>query len=177
MAISSGKLLALAPVAVFLPAVAQGAEIYHASESWQVARNGAGCTASSTGVAEIGFGQLQISYDADRNEVTLASEENVKTAIPSGASVRLSLVFLDNGTEQHDDQWGARQFVHTATGGTHRFATSFLGERNTRQILGDLASSRRLGLLENGEVIFDHDLAGLRAAIVQLRECAAQPRS
>lgn len=165
-------LVLLALLAV--PTHAQETEVYYASETWPVSRDGSSCSMIRAGAAETGFGRLSVSYNAARNEVTLATRETARTSLPAGVTVRLHLVFLDNGRIKHDDQWGSRQFTYTSTEDGHTFATVFAGDRNVRQILGDLANSRRFGLIHDGEVVFDHDLAGVRGSLARLRECAAR---
>ena len=169
------KLLPLlaAPMALAMPAAAQDAQIYYASPSWPVERTGAGCAMIRTGSPETGFGTLSVAYDAARHEVTVSTAEHVKTALPPTGKIAMHIVFLDNGGTKHDDGWGSRTFAYTSADGVFRFTSAFAGESNVRQILADLGHSRRLGFLLDGEVLFDHDLAGIGPSIARLQDCAA----
>ncbi len=169
------KLLPLlaAPIALAMPAGAQDAQIYFASPSWPVERTGAGCAMVRAGSPATGFGTLSIAYDAARREVTVSTAEHVETALPPNGKITMQIVFVDNGETRHDDGWGSRSFAYTSIDGVYRFTSAFAGESNVRQILADLGHSRRLGFLRDGEVLFDHDLAGIGPSIARLQECAA----
>lgn len=156
-----------------VPANAQDASIYYASESWPVERAGGACAMERTGQPETGFGMLGVGYDAANDVVTLSTSAPVQSGLPPSGEIRLHIVFLDNGRVKHDDAWASRTFAYTSEDGMYRFTTSFAGEKNVRQILADLANSRRLGLLRDGEVLFDHDLAGARESLARLQACAA----
>lgn len=158
-----------------MPAQAEEAVLYHASETWPVHAAAGTCTMTRAGMPETGHGRLTVSYDAAANEVTLATTERIDASLPPSGRLPMHIVFLDNGRMKHDDQWASRTFAYTSEDGVYRFATAFAGENNVRQILADLANSRRLGLLREGEVVFDHDLAGARQSIARLRDCAARP--
>lgn len=164
----------LAAAAIAGPALAQEAEIYHASDAWPVHRLGASCSMERQGQADTGFGRLAVGYDAARGEVTLSTSAPVERGLPPSGSIPLHIVFLDNGRVKHDDQWASRTFAYTSEDGIYRFTAAFAGEKNARQILADLAGSRRLGLLHEGEVLFDHDLAGARDSLGRMQACAAR---
>jgi hypothetical protein len=169
------KLLPLlaAPVALAMPAAAQDAQTRDTSPMWPVERSAAGCAVVRAGIPETGFGSLSVGYDAARDEVTVSTSEHVKTTLPPNGKIVLQIVFVDNGGTRHDDGWGTRTFTYTSNDDVYRFTSAFAGKNNVRQILADLGHSRRLGLLRNGEVLFDHDLVGLAPAIARLQDCAA----
>ena len=141
-----------------------------------VRAEGSGCVAAQdTGVG--GANVLSVAYDDARKELTLGSANQVASGLAAAGSVPLTIVFLDNGNVEWDDGWGTRPFAYARDGELVRFSTRVAGERNVAQMLQDLAASRRLGLLQNGEVVIDHDLGPFRAAIAELRACAARARS
>lgn len=156
-----------------VPAQAQDAALYYASDAWPVHRANDACAMERVGRPETGFGMLGVSYDAARDLVTLSTSAPVQSGLPASGDIELHIVFLDNGDVKHDDAWASRKFSYTSEDGLYRFTAAFSGEKNVRQILADLANSRRLGLLRDGEVLFDHDLAGARESLARLQACAA----
>lgn len=164
-------LAALAMLAV--PAAAQDAETYYASPSWPVERTAAGCAMVRAGSPASGFGVLEVRYNAARREVTLGTSEQVETSLPGAGTIAMQIVFVDNGDTRYDDGWGARTFAYARDGDGYRFTSAFSGEKNVRQVLADLGHSRRVGFLRDGEVLFDHDLAGIAPSLARLQDCAA----
>lgn len=165
----------LLPLLAFavIPAQAQDADLYYASDTWPVHRANGACAMERIGQPETGFGLLGVEYDAARDLVTLSTSAPVQSGLAASGDIEFYIVFLDNGDVKHDDTWFSRKFSYTSEDGVYRFTTAFSGERNVRQILADLANSRRLGLLRDGEVLFDHDLAGARESLARLQACAA----
>ena len=96
------------------------------------------------------------------------------SAARRSGELELDIVFLDNGNVEYDAGWGARRFTYSNENGTARFSTRFVGERNVRQVLADLANSRTVGFLYKGEAVMSADLAGAGPSIAQLQECAAR---
>ena len=158
-------LLVFALLAV--PAAAQD------SAAWPVTASGHACTATQ-GTVESGTGRLSVTYDARAQEVVLTSADPVSSPLPATGAIDLALVLVDNGRTKLDYQWAVRHFTYTRQGGDVLFTTRFAGKDNVAQILADLAGSRRIGFLQNGEPVIDHPLAGLGPAIAQLRDCAAK---
>ena len=165
------KLLPLL-AALAVPAQAQDADLYYASDAWPVHRANGACAMERIGQPDSGFGQLAVEYDAARDLVMLSTSAPVESGLPASGAVDFEIVFLDNGDVKHDDTWFSRKFAYTSEDGVYRFTTAFSGERTVRQVLADLANSRRLGFLRDGEVLFDHDLAGARESLNRLRTCA-----
>ena len=162
----------LLPLAVLLasPALAQDAQVYHASATWPVHVSDGTCTLVQ---AKPDSGStLSVSYDGD--EVTLTSTAQVESPLPPSGQVPLDIVFLENGTTDYDDGWGPRQFAYAGSDGVYRFSARFAGTRNVRQILADLADSKWLGLLQDGETIVAYELAGIAPSVSRLRDCASQ---
>lgn len=164
------KLLPL--LALFaVPAAAQEARVYYASDLWPVEASGGVCSmARDAGPDSDPF---TVSYDAASDEVTLsASTDAVATSMRESSAVDLWIVFLDNGRTAHDDAWGPRRFTFTRDGDTARFSTRFKGERNVRQILDDLGNSHDVGFLYDGEPVVSANLADAGSSLGKLRECA-----
>ena len=115
---------------------------------------------------------LSVSYDGA--EVTLTSTNTLESELPASGKVDLALVFLDNGNGDiaYDDGWGSREFAYAREGDAWRFSTRFTGERNARQILTDLASSRTIGLLQRRQTVVAYDLADISRSVARLRDCA-----
>jgi hypothetical protein len=97
---------------------------------------------------------------------------DISSGLEDSGQLDLAIVFLDNGKTKHDDGWGMRSFGYTHQGDVTRFTARFAGERNVRQILADLASSKHLGLLYQGQVVSSTELANAAPSIDKLRECA-----
>lgn len=164
--------LLVAPALLAAPAAAQDAETYYASPTWPVQRSAGGCTMVRTGSPETGFGVLRVGYDAVRDEVTLSTSEQVESSPSGSGTLAMQIVFVDNGETKYDDGWGSRSFAFSRDGDRFRVTSAFSGTKNVTQILADLTHSRRLGFLRDGEVLFDHDLAGAGPSIARLRACA-----
>lgn len=161
--------------AATLAAVAAGAQGTAAQTMWPLATDAQVCTISQS-FADPDFGNhtLAISYDAARQEVSLITTNAPLRQLPDAGDLAWHVVLLDNGTEKHDDAWGARRFSYARDGEDYRFATRFAGKRNVRQILADLAGSRGIGFLEGGDVVTAYDLTEAGSSIARLRECAAR---
>ena len=163
----------LLPFAVLLavPAQAQDAQVYYASESWPVHVSGRTCTMQGLPGAD---GVLSVSYDGA--EVTLTTISELASELPAAGKVKLAIVFLDNEDSdiEFDDGWGSREFTYAQEGDTYRFSTRFSGENNVRQILTDLASSKTIGLLQRRQTVVAYDLAGIATSVERLRDCAAR---
>lgn len=151
---------------VAAPALAQ-------DSAWPVKADGRACTATQA-VVNSGSGPLTVTYDARREEVTLVSSARVESPLPSSGAMDLMLVFLDNGTNKFDDQWGPRRVTYARSGELVNFTTAFAGTHNVNQIFADLSSSRRIGFLKDKEPVLDHPLAGIGPALAQLKDCAAR---
>jgi hypothetical protein len=152
---------------VAAPALAQDSGV------WPVSAEGRACTASQPGgTAE--NGRLSVTYDAARQEVVLTSLNRVQSPLPQSGSMNLQLVFLDNGDQKWDDGWGPRQVNYVRTGDVVQFTTRFVGEKNVRQVLADLSSSKRIGLLDKREPVIAYFLDGFGPTLAQLRDCAAR---
>lgn len=164
----------LLPIAVLLavPAQAQDARVFHSSTTWPVHVSAGTCTLTQA-TPDAGSA-LSVSYDG--SEVTLTSTNEVESTLPPAGTVPFSIVFLENrdGNTDYDDGWGSRDFTYDSRDKVYRFSTRFAGERNARQILSDLASSRTIGLLQNGELVVSYELAAIRPSVARLRDCAAQ---
>lgn len=157
------------------PAAAQAgsrdAQVFYASDTWPVHAAGASCTVSQ---AQPGpGGTLSVSYDG--TQVALTSSNEVESPLPGSGKAKLDIVFLDNGSTRYDDGWSEREFTYRQEGAAYHFTTRFAGERNVRQILADLSASRTVGLLQDGQLVVDYDLAGLSPSIARLADCAARP--
>lgn len=163
------KLLSLA-VLLAVPAQAQDAQVYYASETWPVHAAGRTCTMVQA-MADAG-GTLSVSYDGA--EVTLTSTSALESELPASGKVSLAIVFLDNGRTAFDDGWGSREFTYTREGDAYRFSSRFAGENNVRQILADLAGSKTVGLLQRGQTVVAYDLADISRSVARLRDCAAR---
>jgi hypothetical protein len=161
----------LLPLAVLLaaPAAAQDG-VYYASDTWPVHAAGGRCT--MTQAAHEDRNDLSVSYDG--REVVLATINEVKTPLPDSGSVAMRLVFLENAGVDYDDGWSSRPFAYTREGDLFRFSSRFAGEKNTRQLLDDLANSKHLGFLIKDDVFYDYDLRAAAPSIARLRECAAR---
>ena len=162
----------LLPLAALLasPALAQDAQVYHASATWPVHASDGACTLVQA-QPESGSA-LSVGYDGD--EVILTSTAQVESPLPPSGRVPLEIVFLENGNTDYDDGWGSRQFAYVGSDGVYRFSARFAGARNARQILADLADSKWLGLLQDGETIVAYELKGIAASVSRLRDCASQ---
>lgn len=165
------KLLLLAAPAPMI-VQAQDAQIYYASDSWPVHASGRTRTLAQAG-ADPGSA-LSVSYDGA--EVTLTTTNALESELPASGKVDLAIVFLDNGNGDidYDDGWGSREFAYAREGEAWRFSTRFAGERNVRQFLTDLASSRTLGLLQRRETVVAYDLGNIAPSVARLRDCAAR---
>lgn len=167
------KLLMLAVLlAVPAPmlAQAQDAQVYYASDSWPV--HAAGRTCTLTQAAADAGSALSVSFDGA--EVTLTTTNALESALPASGKVQLAIVFLDNGSTEYDDGWGSREFTYSSNNGVYRFSSRFAGERNVRQLLTDLASSKTLGFLQRGQAVVSYDLDDLARSVAHLRDCAAR---
>lgn len=162
--------LALVLAALAVPAAAQD------SATWAVGMKGGVCTAEQQ-APDSGSGRLSVAYDRTREEVVLTSADPVASPLPATGAIDLALVLVDNGPTKLDDQWAIRHFTYVRQGSDVLFTTRFAGRDNVDQILADLAASRRIGFLQNGEPIIDHPLAGLAPAIAELKACAAKGRA
>ena len=165
------KLLPLAvPLAV--PAQAQDAQVFYASDTWPVHASGRTCTLVQAGADAASA--LSVSYDGA--DVTLTSTNTLESELPASGKVDLAIVFLDNGNGDiaFDDGWGSREFAYAREGDAWRFSTRFTGERNVRQFLTDLASSKTLGLLQRREAVVAYDLGDIGRSRARLRDCAAR---
>ena len=164
----------LLPLAVLLavPAQAQEAQVYHASDTWPVHVTGGTCTLVQAMPAA--GSTLSIGYDG--TEVTVTSTNELEEPFPPSGKVALAIVFLDNGNSDiaFDDGWGSREFTYDSADGLYRFSTRFAGEKNVRQILSDLAGSKTIGLLQNRQTVVAYDLAGISGSLARLRGCAAR---
>jgi len=165
------KLLPLAAL-LAVPAHAQDGQVYYASNSWPV--NAAGRTCTMVQAAPEDGNVLSVSYDGA--ELTLTSTSTLESALPAAGKVTLVIVFLDNrnGDLDFDEGWGAREFTYTRDGAAYRFSTRIPGEKNVRQFLTDLASSRTIGLLQGDDAVVAYELKGISPSIAQLRACAAR---
>jgi type 1 fimbria pilin len=164
----------LLPFAVLLavPAQAQDAQVYYASDTWPVHASGRTCTMMQA--ASSADGRLSVSYDG--TEVTLATTNTLESELPDSGKVSFAIVFLDNGASdlEFDDGWGSREFTYSRDDGDYHFSARFAGENNVRQILSDLANSKTIGLLQRGKAVMAYDLADVGGSIARLRECAAR---
>jgi hypothetical protein len=165
------KLLPLAAV-LAVPAQAQDAQVYYASDTWPVHAAGRTCTLVQTGADAASA--LSVSYDGA--EVTLISINTLESELPASGKVSLAIVFLDNGNGDiaYDDGWGSREFAYAREGDAYRFSTRFAGEKNVRQFLTDLANSKSLGLLQRREAVVAYDLGDIGRSVARLRDCAAR---
>jgi hypothetical protein len=163
------KLLPLAAM-LAVPAHAQDAQVYYASDTWPVRTTGGTCTMAMA--APSTDGTLSVSYDGA--QVTLASTSELESELPSAGKVNFNIVFLNNGRTDFDDGWGSREFAYSRENGAYRFATRFSGENNVRQILDDLAASKTLGLLQRGQTVVAYDLADAARSVARLRDCAGR---
>jgi len=165
------KLLSLA-VLFAVPAHAQDAQVYYASDTWPVHASGRTCTLVQAGADAASA--LSVSYDGA--EVILASTNTLESELPASGKVDLAIVFLDNGNGDiaFDDGWGSREFAYAREGDAWRFSARFAGERNARQFLTDLASSSALGLLQRREAVVSYDLDDISRSVARLRDCAAR---
>jgi len=163
------KLLPLAAL-LAVPAHAQDAQVYYASDTWPVHVSGRTCTMAMA--APTADGTLSVSFDGTR--VTLASTSEVESELPAAGKVNLAIVFLNNGRTEFDDGWGSREFTYSRDNGAYRFATRFTGDNNVRQILDDLAASKTLGLLQRGQTVVAYDLADASRSVARLRDCAGR---
>ena len=161
------KLAVALVAAIAVPAAAQN------GAAWPVTANGRVCTAVQS-VVDSGSGRLSVTYDAGAQEITLTSTGTVASPLPASGAIDLDLVLLDNGATKYDNMWATRHLTYTRAGDEVVFTTRFSGKENVAQILADLAASRRIGFLQKGEPILDHPLAGLAAAIPQLKACAVK---
>ena len=157
-----------------VPAAAQDAQVYYASNAWPVQASGHACSMVNA-VATEANNPLTLTYDAASGEVVLTVESSdISSGLDNNGTLDLAIVFLDNGRVKHDDGWGQRSFSYTRQGEVTRFTARFAGERNVRQIFADLAASRHIGLLYRGQVISSTELARAAPSIDQLGECARQ---
>jgi hypothetical protein len=157
-----------------VPAAAQDAQVYYASNAWPVQASGQICSAVNATVGEAS-NPLTLTYDAASGEVALTVESSdISSGLSDSGSLDLALVFLDNGKVKHDDGWGLRSFTYSRQGEATRFTSRFAGERNVRQIFADIAGSKHIGLLYRGQVIASTELASIAPSIDKLRECARQ---
>ena len=161
----------LLPLTVLLAApVAAQVVVYYASDTWPVHAAGGRCT--MTQASHEDRNALSVSYDG--REVVLATINEVKTPLPDSGSVAMRLVFLENDGVEYDDGWSSRPFAYAREGEVFRFSSRFAGERNTRQLLDDLANSEHVGFLIKDDVFYDYDLRAAAPSIARLRECAAR---
>ena len=163
-------LAALLAVPAAMPAQAQDAQVYYASDTWPVHAVGGACTIVQA--APDGGSALAIGYDGA--EVTLTSTSELESELPAAGTVSLAIVFLDNGRTAFDDGWGSREFSYAREADAYRFSTRFSGEKNVRQILADLAASRTIGLLQRGQTVVAYELGGIGRSVARLRDCAAR---
>lgn len=164
----------LVPLVALLaaPAMAQDAQVYHASETWPVHVSGRTCTLVQA--TPQNGDSLSVSYDGA--EVTLISTNRLESPLRPTGKLDLAIVFLENDYSkiEYDDGWGSREFTYTSSDGIYRFSTRFAGEKNVRQILGDLAGSKALGFLQNRQAVIDYDLGDIGRSVARLRDCAAR---
>ncbi|MBN9506937.1 MAG: hypothetical protein J0I69_13010 [Altererythrobacter sp.] len=157
-----------------VPAAAQNAQVYYASNAWPVQVSGQACSMANAMPGEAS-NPLTLAYDARSGEVSLSVETtDIVSGLADTGTLDLAIVLLDNGKTKHDDGWGWRSFGYTRQGDVTRFTAHFAGERNVRQLLTDLSSSKHIGLLYRGEVIASTELASIAPSIDKLRECARQ---
>jgi hypothetical protein len=153
------------------PVMAQGAQVYFASDAWPVEAAGRGCRMMQSGSAA-GPNALEVGYDAGSGEVTLTmSSDEIGSALRDRGTIDLAIVFLQNGETAYDDAWGSRSFAYVRDDGTARFTTRFAGERNVRQILADLAHSHDVGLLHKGQAVMSTNLTQAGRSLGKLQEC------
>lgn len=164
------KKLLMLVVLLAAPVQAQEAQVYYASDTWPV--HAAGRTCTLTQAAATDRSALSVSFDGA--EVTLTTTNALESALPASGKVQLAIVFLDNGSTEYDDGWGSREFTYASSNGVYRFSSRFAGERNTRQILTDLAGSRTIGFLQRGQAVVSYDLDDLARSVARLRDCAAR---
>lgn len=163
--------LLLALLAV--PAQAQDARVYYASDSWPVLAEGRACTMTLASDPEHGADALRVRYDAAAQEVTLTVVSEVSDRLSASGALEMNIIFLENGREKFDDAWGKRTFAYVRDGDMARFSTRFGGEENVRQILADLAGSAWLGLKYKQDEPISYGLTGAAGSLSRLRECAA----
>jgi hypothetical protein len=157
-----------------VPAAAQDAQVFYASNAWPVQAAGQVCSTANATAGDAS-NPLTLSYDAASGEVMLTVEtSDISSGLDNSGSLDLAMVFLDNGRVKHDDGWGQRSFTYTRQGEATRFTSRFAGERNVRQILADIAGSKHIGLLYRGQLVASTDLASIAPSIDKLRECARQ---
>ena len=161
------KLLPLAAL-LAVPAQAQDGQVFYASDTWPVHASAGTCTLVQAGAAA--DSALSVSYDGA--EVTLTTTNTLESALPAAGKVSLAIVFLDNGDVEFDDGWGSREFAFVQEGDAYRFSARFAGEKNVRQFLTDLASSRTIGLLQRRQTVVAYDLADISRSVARLRDCA-----
>src|SRR5690606_6000148 len=89
----------LLPLAALLasPALAQDAQVYHASATWPVHASDGACTLVQA-QPESGSA-LSVGYDGD--EVILTSTAEVESPLPPSGRVPLEIVFLENGNTDY----------------------------------------------------------------------------
>ncbi|KRA83148.1 hypothetical protein [Altererythrobacter sp. Root672] len=157
-----------------LSALLVSASAAHAQAGpWPVHTTDGSCSMRQTFThPEFGSTTMEVSYDASRQLVTLATTNSIDTTLPGSGSLDWLIVFLDNNGEKFDDAWGSRQLSYTREGQAYRFTTSFSGERNVRQILADLSASRSVGFMDKGKLVVAYDLGGVRNAVSRLSTCA-----
>jgi len=156
------------------PAVAQGAQVYYASDAWPVETAGSTCTMIQA-AGDAGPNALEVGYDAATGEVMLTmSSDEIGNALRDSGTIELAIVFLQNGKTAYDDAWGSRRFSFAREGSTARFSTRFAGERNVRQILTDLANSHDVGLLYEGKAVMSTNLTRAGRSLDKLKECAGR---
>ncbi|OYW44505.1 MAG: hypothetical protein B7Z08_09185 [Sphingomonadales bacterium 32-68-7] len=157
--------LALA-AAAGAPAAAQDAEV------WPIDADSSACTTSRIGSAT--SDALVVRYDPAAREIMLetAVEDSGPVSRPGTAS--LWIIFDKGRGEELDIAWGYRQFAVRSDDGRIALSTRFSGTRNIDQILADLGSSRRLGLVLEEKTVADFDLTGIAPALARLKACASQ---
>jgi hypothetical protein len=163
------KLLPLAVIAFAASASAQTPGL------WPVQASADSCSMVQTFEnEEFGRHALRVGYDAARQEVTVATTNSLAEPLDASGEVVWRIVLLDNGPQKWDEGWAARRFTYSRAGTGYRFATGLGGENNVRQFLADLANSRSIGFLDEGEVVVAYDLGDAGPSIEKLRQCAAR---
>lgn len=162
------KLLPLLAV-LAVPAAAQDARVFYASDTWPVHVAGKTCTMTQAGGEA---NALSVSFDGA--VVTLTTANSLQSELAPAGKLRMGIVFLGNGDVAYDDGWGSREFDYASENGVYRFSTRFAGERNVRQVLADLAGSEAIGFTQGREAVISYELDDAARSLDRLRQCAAR---
>ena len=112
---------------------------------------------------------LVVRYDAGKESVLLTWSTTGTTIFPGDGQIDLFLSFFKGKTI--DDSWGSQAFRHAKPDNTRYFNHAFSGPVASKRILGDLSTSKLIGLYL-GPVLLTALSLDAAEATASLRECS-----